>query len=73
MVFCVIDRVPDSVKATHVIYSLEHVLSVNQDYMVAIVTFRVLLNVKTTRVICRMALVSVVKVDGLECIAIQVR
>lgn len=56
---------PWHVKITHVTYKMEHVWSVNMDYMVVIVMYHVPPTVMTTRVTDRMEHALHVDQDGL--------
>lgn len=54
MASLVIFRAPSPAKTAHVTYKMEHVWSVNLEYIAVTVTCRVPLTVKTTRVTHRM-------------------
>lgn len=66
-------RAQTPVKITHVTYRVEHVWIVNMEYMVTTATCCVQATVKATHVTCRLEHALHVNLDGLECIAEQVR
>lgn len=61
------------VKIVHVIYKMDHVLSVSMEFMVIIVTYHVPSTVKTTNAKSWMEHAFPVNLDGLECTVKEVR
>lgn len=66
MALRVINHAHPHVMATDVTYKVEHVWIVNLEYMVATVTCRVPLTVKTTHATCRMGHVWIVNLGYME-------